>query len=81
MFANLFVHLSANFSLIRISIKKVLKRKIQLIVGVASALYTVYELIYSIAGSVPIVVYVFMSWIIIGFLIAEIYSMMETESE
>ncbi|AGE74178.1 APC family permease [Sulfolobus acidocaldarius] len=81
LFANLFVHLSANFSLIRISIKKVLKRKIQLIVGVASALYTVYELIYSIAGSVPIVVYVFMSWIIIGFLIAEIYSMMETESE
>ncbi|TRM75883.1 amino acid permease, partial [Sulfolobus sp. A20-N-F8] len=79
--SSLFVHLSSNFSLVRISLKKINKRKLQISIGLIASVFSFFILIYSMEQASPIEVYVFMTWIIIGFLLAEIFSMIEEENE
>lgn len=79
--ANLFVHASANFSLLKISLKRLRKRLIEISLSLAAILFTAWDLIYSIASNTPIIVYVFMGFIIIGFLVAEIVEMTEEEEK
>lgn len=81
LFASLFVHLAANFSLIKISLKKLWKRRFQILIGCIAAIFSIFDLVYSMISSVPIEVYIFMTWIIIGFLISEVISMIEEEIE
>ncbi|QGA67981.1 APC family permease [Sulfolobus sp. E11-6] len=81
LFSSLFVHVAANFSLIKISIKKFRKRLFQIIIGIAAVIFSVFELVNSISSASPIEVYIFMSFIIIGFLTAETLSMIEEENE
>lgn len=83
--ANLFVHLAANFSLIRISVRRWLKGRhlahLPVFVGLTSVLFSSIELIYSIIYSNPYLSYAFFSWIIIGFLYAEVLDMKHEEEE
>ncbi|MEM3938900.1 MAG: APC family permease [Saccharolobus sp.] len=81
LLASLFVHIASNFSLVRISIRKIRKRVPQLVLGIVAAIFSIYDLIYSMMGSVPIQVYIFMGWIIIGFLVIEVINMIEEGSE
>jgi len=81
LFSSLFVHVAANFSLIKISIKKFRKRLLQIIIGISAVIFSVFELVNSISSASPIEVYIFMSFIIIGFLAAETLSMIEEENE
>ncbi|MEM4942996.1 MAG: APC family permease [Saccharolobus sp.] len=81
LLASLFVHIASNFSLVRISIRKIRKRVPQLVLGIVAAIFSIYDLIYSIMSSVPIQVYIFMGWIIIGFLVIEVINMIEEGSE
>ncbi|MGC8572771.1 MAG: APC family permease [Caldisphaera sp.] len=89
--ANVFVHLSANFSLIFSSIRELKRRasiisnyairkiinfiltKIgDIIIGLVAALFSLIVLIYSLGTVNKIIENLFMGWIIIGFLYAEI---------
>ncbi|MEM3856649.1 MAG: amino acid permease, partial [Saccharolobus sp.] len=70
-----------NFSLVRISIRKIRKRVPQLVLGIVAAIFSIYDLIYSMMSSVPLQVYIFMGWIIIGFLVIEVINMIEEGSE
>lgn len=81
LLASLFVHIASNFSLVRISIRKIRKRVPQLVLGIVAAIFSIYDLIYSMMSSVPIQVYIFMGWIIIGFLVIEVINMIEEGSE
>ena len=87
----MFVHLSANFSLIFSSIRELKRRasiisnyairkiinfiltKIgDIIIGLVAALFSLIVLIYSLGTVNKIIENLFMGWIIIGFLYAEI---------
>ncbi|MEM3911383.1 MAG: APC family permease [Saccharolobus sp.] len=81
LLASLFVHIASNFSLVRISIRKIRKRVSQLVLGIVAAIFSIYDLIYSMMSSVPLQVYIFMGWIIIGFLVIEVINMIEEGSE
>ncbi|MEM4114711.1 MAG: APC family permease [Saccharolobus sp.] len=81
LLASLFVHIASNFSLVRISIRKIRKRVPQLVLGIVAAIFSIYDLIYSMMSSVPLQVYIFMGWIIIGFLVIEVINMIEEGSE
>ncbi|WP_338599316.1 APC family permease [Sulfolobus tengchongensis] len=81
LFASLFVHIAANFSLIKISIKKIRKRIFQISIGTFAVIFSVFELVNSIMQASPIEVYIFMAFIIIGFLTAETINMIEGESD
>ncbi|MEM4082982.1 MAG: APC family permease [Saccharolobus sp.] len=81
LLASLFVHIASNFSLVRISIRKIRKRVSQLVLGIVAAIFSIYDLIYSMISSVPIQVYIFMGWIIIGFLVIEVINMIKEGSE
>lgn len=71
----LVISLSANLSLFRITLKKIRKRKQEMGLSVISSVLSIIILIYSIRENVPIVNYVFFSWIIGGFIYAEILEM------
>ncbi|MEM3269848.1 MAG: APC family permease [Saccharolobus sp.] len=81
LLASLFVHIASNFSLVRISIRKIRKRVSQLVLGIVAAIFSIYDLIYSMISSAPIQVYIFMGWIIIGFLVIEVINIIEEGSE
>ncbi len=53
----------------------------QIIIGISAVIFSVFELVNSISSASPIEVYIFMSFIIIGFLAAETLSMIEEENE
>ncbi|BCU70841.1 APC family permease [Stygiolobus caldivivus] len=78
---NLFIHLSADFSLIRVSSKRFSKHKLEIGVGVIAVLISLFVMLYSIPGFQDYVVYAFMGWIILGFLYAEAREMVIETSE
>ncbi|WP_157463143.1 APC family permease [Caldisphaera lagunensis] len=89
--SNVFVHLSANFSLVLSSIRDlknrakiigtyaiekifnfIINKTTDLIIGISAILFSLIVLLYSMATVNKIVENLFMGWIIIGFLYAEI---------
>ena len=78
---NLFIHLSADFSLIRTSLKRLSKHKVEIIVGIVAVLISLFTMLYSIPGFSDYIVYTFMGWIILGFLYAEAREMMSEPEE
>ncbi len=84
--SGLFIHLAANFSLLRIAIKRLKKRMAFLFVNlkiafsifgeialsIGAALFTGVDLILSMASGNKYLVYLFLGWIIIGFLYIEV---------
>ncbi|QKQ99108.1 APC family permease [Metallosphaera tengchongensis] len=81
LFANIFVHLSSDFSLMKLSLTKFSKRIKWFVLSVFATSFSGYELFQSIGSSPPSVVYFFMGTIILGFLAAEIIEMSKEEEE
>ena len=71
---NLFIHVSANASLVRIASKRIsknLKNIIEVIVGVIATIISLGVFFISLPTFEKYVVYMFLGWIILGFLMAE----------
>ncbi|AOL16348.1 amino acid permease [Sulfolobus sp. A20] len=68
---NIFIHMSANFSLFRISLKRFIKRVGEIVVSILAILISAYIFLYSLPSVEKYVAYIFFGWIILGFLYAE----------
>jgi amino acid transporter len=79
--SNLFVHIASDFSLFKISLKRMRRRLIEIGLSIGAIAFTGYDLISSIGASDPILVYLFMAMIIMGFLAAEIIYMDKEEED
>jgi amino acid transporter len=81
MLANSVVHVSANFSLLRISWKRASKRRLELLLSAAATALTIYLLLQSLGGIPLPVVTGFMALLVLGFLAAEVREMVAGEEE
>ncbi|MEM1626374.1 MAG: APC family permease [Sulfolobaceae archaeon] len=80
--SNFIIHLEANFALLRISLRRIKKRIPELLTSLSATLLSTYFLIYSIPILANIVVYIFFTWIIFGFLYLEALDIIkDTEEE
>ncbi|AWR94155.1 APC family permease [Acidianus brierleyi] len=79
--SNLFVHIASDFSLFKISLKRMRRRLVEISLAIGAIIFTGYDLVSSIGASEPILVYLFMAMIIMGFLAAEIIYMDRGEEE
>ncbi|AWR96900.1 amino acid permease [Acidianus sulfidivorans JP7] len=79
--ATLFVHAASDFSLFKISLKRMRKRKIEIILSLGAVAFIGWDLIQTIATTTPVIVYIFMGFIILGFLVTEIIAMSEEDEE
>jgi len=71
---NLFIHVSANASLVRIASKKInknVKNFIEVIIGLTATIISLGVFFFSLPTFEKYIVYMFLGWIILGFLIAE----------
>jgi len=71
---NLFIHVSASASLVRIASKRIsknVKNLIEVIIGVISTIISLGVFFFSLPTFEKYIVYMFLGWIILGFLIAE----------
>lgn len=72
---NLFIHSSADFSLIRVALRRAARHVHEVLTGAAAAAVSLYVLLYSLPAINKYVAYIFMGWIILGFLYAEALEM------
>jgi amino acid transporter len=80
-FGNIFIHTSADFSLIRLASKKSKKRIGELIVSIAAVGISLWVLIMSLPEISPYIENLFFAWIIGGFLYAEALDIIKGSSE
>ncbi|EZQ11096.1 amino acid permease [Candidatus Acidianus copahuensis] len=81
LLANLFVHITSNSSLLRVSAKRYRRRISQITIGSIALIFSLYILFESAASSSPVLVYLFMSSIISGFLVAEVIDIAKEQQE
>ncbi|BFH72270.1 APC family permease [Sulfurisphaera javensis] len=81
LFANIYVHLASDFSLFRISLKRIRKRIMEVTLSIMSIIFTSYIMITSVESSPAIALDIFLLWLIIGFFIAEIIDMSKEKEE
>ncbi|ARM76189.1 APC family permease [Acidianus manzaensis] len=79
--SNLFIHSSANFSLIRIAHKRSKKHVIELSTAIIALIISVFVLIYSLPGIQVYIQDIFFGWIIFGFLYAEALNIIKEDSK
>ncbi|BBD73884.1 amino acid permease [Sulfodiicoccus acidiphilus] len=70
-FCNILIHLSANFSLLRMSLMKGWKRVVELSVALVATGVSVWVLLFSLPEIPKSIQDVFFGWVILGFLYAE----------
>ncbi|WP_338602373.1 APC family permease [Sulfolobus tengchongensis] len=78
---NLFVHISANFSLIRTASKRALKHIHEILIGIIAILISASVFLYSLPSFNKYIVYLFFGWIILGFIYAETLEILRESSE
>lgn len=81
MLSNLLVHIAADSSLFKISLKRLNKRLIEISLALAAIGITAWNMIETISSTFPVLVYIFMTFIIMGFLAAEVIEMEREEEE
>lgn len=81
MLANLIVHISANFSLFKIALKRAAKRKAEIALSLAATALTLYILVQSIGGIPSWIITSFMALLVMGFIAAEVREMVTEEQE
>ncbi|WP_236752793.1 APC family permease [Acidianus sp. HS-5] len=79
--SNLLVHIAADSSLFKISLKRLNKRLIEISLALAAIGITAWNMIETISSTFPVLVYIFMTFIIMGFLAAEVIEMEREEEE
>lgn len=72
---NLFIHISANFSLIKINLDAMIRRGREIVVGSLAQILSFIVLIYSVMVSRPSIAFVFLGFIILAFLYTEVLGM------
>lgn len=78
---NLFVHISANSSLVRIASKRAKKHIHEIIIGILAALISLGVFLYSLPTFNKYIVYLFFGWIILGFIYAEALEISKESAE
>jgi len=78
---NIFIHVSANVSLIRIASKRIRKHYYEIIIAVIATIISFATFFYSLPSFNRFIVYTFLGWIILGFLYAEGLEMLKAGSE
>jgi hypothetical protein len=78
---NLFIHSSANLSLVRITVKRAKKHWWELSIGILATLVSIAVLIYSFTGFSPIMINIFLGWIVLGFFYLEIKEMLSSTED
>jgi len=78
---NIFIHISANMSLIRIASKRAHKHIHEILVAIIATLIGFSVFFYSLPTFDKYIVYMFFGWIILGFLYAEGLEMFKAGSE
>lgn len=81
LLANAYVHLAANFSLSKISLKRLRRRRSQLALALGAVVFTLVTMIESASKSPAFAVDTFLLWLIAGFLVAEIIDMSKEKEE
>lgn len=81
MLGNVFVHIVANFSLFRISLKRMRKRAWQLALSAAATAFSLYVMASTLAAASPSVVYAFFAWLLLGFFAVEIIKIAKGSEE
>ena len=81
LLANAYVHLAANFSLAKISLKRLRKRKSQFVLAIGAVIFTLITMTWSASTSPAFAIDIFLLWLIAGFLVAEIIDMTREEEE
>lgn len=78
---NIFIHVSANVSLIRIASKRIRKHFHEILIALVATIVSFATFFYSLPSFDRFVVYMFMGWIILGFLYAEGLEMVRASSQ
>ncbi|QGA53851.1 amino acid permease [Sulfolobus sp. E5-1-F] len=78
---NLFVHISANSSLVRIASKRALKHIHEIFIGIFASIVSISVFLYSLPTFNKYIVYLFFGWIILGFIYAEALEISRQSSE
>jgi amino acid transporter len=78
---NLFIHTSANLSLIRVASKRAKKHVHEIAVGVLATLVSLGVFFYSLPSFEKYIVYLFLGWIILGFFYAEALEIVRASEE
>ncbi|AEE94780.1 amino acid permease-associated region [Acidianus hospitalis W1] len=78
---NLFIHSSADLSLVRITVKRAKKHWWELSIGILATLVSTAVLIYSFTGFSPIMMNIFLGWIVLGFFYLEIKEMLSSTED
>ncbi|MCY0883445.1 MAG: APC family permease [Acidianus infernus] len=78
---NLFIHSSANLSLVRITAKRAKKHWWELTIGILATLVSIVVLLYSFTGFSPIMINIFLGWIVLGFFYLEIKEMLSSTED
>jgi len=81
LFAYTYVLLASDFSLAKISLKRLHKRKSELILSLGAAAFTAVTIIEAAQTSPAFAINIFLLWLIIGFLVAEIIDMTKEKEE
>ena len=81
MLANSIVHISANFSLFRIALKRAAKRRAEVALSLTATALTLYLLVQSIGGIPSWIIVSFMALLVMGFIAAEVREMAMEEQE
>jgi len=81
LFASAYVHLAADFSLAKISLKRLRRRRSQLALALGAVVFTIITIITSALTSPAFAVDTFLLWLIAGFLVAEIIDMSKEKEE
>jgi amino acid transporter len=79
--SNLLVHIAADSSLFKISLKRFNKRLVEISLALAAIGITAWNMIETISSTTPVLVYIFMTFIIMGFLAAEVIEMEREEQQ
>lgn len=72
---NLFIHISANFSLIKINIDSMIRKINEIAVGSTAQILSLLVLVYSLFSTKPIIAYVFLGFLVLVFIYTEMISM------
>lgn len=75
---NLFIHISASMSLVRVASKRSRKHLHEIIIGLFATAFSLFVFFYSLPTFNKYDVYFFMGWIILGFLYAEVLEILKT---
>ena len=78
---NLFIHTSANLSLIRVASRRAKKHIHEIVIGGIATLVSLGVFFYSLPSFEKYVVYLFLGWIILGFFYAEALEIIRASEE